>query len=122
MVLVVYRLSFGYRMLKQSSKHHDSMLIHTYVSIHSHLVNTGLRVPGDRYINIASILRRADRVLTITHLGWYHVVLRNPPDRRTDIEYRVRDVKTVTRSVSGPGGGGSVVSISRAHDVDPAGS
>ena len=53
MMLVVYRLSFGYRMLKQSSKHHDSMLIHTYVSIHSHLVNTG--VPRDRYINIASI-------------------------------------------------------------------
>ena len=120
MMLVVYRLSFGYRMLKQSSKQHDSTLIHTYVSIHSHLVNTG--VPGDRYIDIASVSRRADRVLTITYLGWYHMVLRHPPDRRTGIVYRVGNVKTVTRSVLGPGGAGSVISTSRPYYVERAGS
>ena len=47
---------------------------------------------AQRYIDIASILRRADRVLTITHLGWYHVVLTYPPDRRTGIVYRVSNV------------------------------
>jgi hypothetical protein len=30
--------------------------------------------------------------LTITHLGWYHGVLRYPPDRRTGIVYRVSNV------------------------------
>ena len=106
-------------MLKQSSKQHDSTLIHTYVSIHSHLVNTG--VPGYHYIDIASVLRRADRVLTITYLGGYHVVLKNPPDRRTDIKYRVRNVKTVTQSTSGPGGTGSVISVSRPYYVERTG-
>ena len=47
----------------------------------------------ERYIDIASILRRSDRVLTITHLGWYHEVLRHPPDRQTGIVYRVGNVK-----------------------------
>ena len=75
-----------------------------------------------RLFDVASARRRSGRVLTITYLGLCHAVLRHPPDRRTGIEYRVSDVKTVTRSVSGPGGGRSVISISRPHDVERVGS
>ena len=71
------------------------------------------------------MLRRADRVLTITYLSGYHVVLRQPPGRRTDIEYRVSDVKSVTRSVSGPRVGSllaRVLAMLRPHYIERAGS
>ena len=73
---------------------HEMFMVYTYCEYScSHLFfRLWPGVHRERYIDIASILRRADRVLTITHLGWHHVVLRHPPDRRTGIVYRVGNV------------------------------
>ena len=37
-----------------------------------------------------------ERVLTITHFSWYHVVLRYPPDRQAGTVRSLRDAQTVT--------------------------
>ena len=42
------------------------------------------RAHGDRFIDIAHTLRPAGRVLSSAHVGWYHVVLTQPPERRAD--------------------------------------
>ena len=102
------------------SKHHDSTCFHTYESIHSHLMNTG--VPSVRSIGIASVIRRAHRVLTSTHLGTYRVVLAQPHDRRTGVVLNLSYVITVTRASLRAVLGEAVGSISRAQSVVPAGS
>ena len=79
-------------------------------------VNTGKRIRKymceECYIDLASVLRRSGRVVSITHVGRYHVVPIQPPDRRGDVVHRLRNVNTATRSVSDQGRLRSVISIS----------
>ena len=61
--------------------------------------------------------------MSITYLGWYHVVLMQPPDRRVETVRRLRNVQTVTNASFGGVWFGTVVrSISRPCDVDRGGS
>ena len=50
----------------------------------------------ERYIGIASILGRSGRLMTITYVGWYHMVLIKPPNRPLGAVCRVRNVESVT--------------------------
>ena len=56
--------------------------------------------------------------MTITYLGWYHVVLTQPPDRRVETVPRVGNVKTVTHVCVTVSVRQVVRSISRPYDVE----
>ena len=49
-------------------------------------------------VHRALALRRAGRILSITHIGQYHMVLRKPADRPVSAVPRLCNVKTVTRN------------------------
>jgi hypothetical protein len=74
------------------------------------------------WMDLASTKRRSGRLLSVTHLSTYHVVLRRPPDRRTDVVLSLRYVITVTCASLARVFGEAVGWISRAQNVDPAGS
>jgi hypothetical protein len=74
------------------------------------------------WIDLARTQRRVGRLLSITHLGTYRVVLTQPPNRRTGVVLNLRYVITVTCASLRAVFGEVVGSISRAQNVDPAGS
>ena len=74
------------------------------------------------WIDLARTKRRSGRLLSITHLGTYRVVLTQPPNRRTGVVLNLRYVITVTCASLRAVFGEVVGSISRAQNVDPAGS
>ena len=54
-----------------------------------------MRIPARRvrrsgWIDLARTKRRSGRLLSITHLGTYRVVLRQPPNRRTGVALNLR--------------------------------
>ena len=73
------------------------------------------------WIDLARTKRRSGRLLSITHLGTYRVVLTQLPDRRTGVVRNLRYVITVTCASSARVFGEVVGSTSRAQNVDPAG-
>ena len=90
-----------------------------------------MRIPARRvrrsgWIDLSRTRRRAGRLLSITHIGTYRVVLTQPHDRRTGVVLNLRYVMTVTRaSMRIPARrvfGEVVRSISRAQNVERAGS
>ena len=54
------------------------------------------RAHGDDFIDLGPALRPAGRMLSISHVGWYHVVLTQPPDRRAGTLTDLRDDATTT--------------------------
>ena len=64
--------------------------------------------------SVRSRLRRAGRILSITHIGYYHTVLRQPAYRPVSAVPRLRNVKTVTRSAPARRSRGVVLSYIRA--------
>ena len=53
---------------------------------------------GACFSDATSTLHRTGWLMTITHVGWYHVVLIQPPHRQVGAAYRVRNVEYVTHT------------------------
>ena len=78
--------------------------------------------PTSGLVHLARTQRRSGRLLSITHIGTYRAVLRQPPNRRTDVVLNLRYVITVTCASLRAVFGEVVGSISRAQNVDRVGS
>ena len=62
------------------------------------VTNASFGASGTLSIDLPPIRRRAGRLMSITYVGRYHVVLMQPPDGRVGTVRRVRYVRTVTNA------------------------
>jgi hypothetical protein len=77
---------------------------------------------GACFSDATSTSHRAGRLMGITHVGWYHMVLIQPPNRPLDAAYALRNVKSVTQAAVCGGLVARVFVILRPHHIERAGS
>ena len=77
---------------------------------------------GACFSDATSTLHQTGWLMTITHVGWYHVVLIQRVHRPLGAAYALRNVKSVTQAAVCGGLVASVFVILRPHHIERAGS
>ena len=76
---------------------------------------------GACFSDATSTLHQTGWLMTITHVGWYHVVLIQRVHRPLGAAYALRNVQSVTQAALCAGLAASILSIQLENRVDQAG-